>query len=208
MGPDPFRHCSCPNTHLHCMPQCEVTPAGFANRSTRIFIYYSDRVVRDSGPCTSGHPIYLQRKDFWSLPCSPPSPSTLPGWLFGGRRSVIGHHRQTGRKVGFKFGISVGITRQPKYVDTSIASSIGTLRFNVHLKSSPLLKAFWIFIAIRLLLRKKKWISGCVYYVGRHSANYYSLWSESSSLELTTCTCFELTNEIKKLNWKERRIRM
>ena len=25
-GPDLFRHCSCPNTHLHYMPQCEVTP--------------------------------------------------------------------------------------------------------------------------------------------------------------------------------------
>ena len=30
-GLDPFRHCSRPNTHLHYMPQCEVTPAGFAN---------------------------------------------------------------------------------------------------------------------------------------------------------------------------------
>ena len=30
-GPDPFRHCLHPNTHLHYMPQCEVTPAGFAN---------------------------------------------------------------------------------------------------------------------------------------------------------------------------------
>ena len=28
-GPDPFRHCLHPNAHLHCMPQCEVTPAGF-----------------------------------------------------------------------------------------------------------------------------------------------------------------------------------
>ena len=30
-GPDPFRHCSRPNTHLHYMPLCEATPAGFAN---------------------------------------------------------------------------------------------------------------------------------------------------------------------------------
>ena len=30
-GPDPFRHCLHPNTHLHYIPQCEVTPAGFAN---------------------------------------------------------------------------------------------------------------------------------------------------------------------------------
>ena len=30
-GPDPFRHCLRPNTNLHCMPQCEVTPAGFAD---------------------------------------------------------------------------------------------------------------------------------------------------------------------------------
>ena len=32
-GPDPFKHCSRPNTYLHCMPQYEVTPAGFANCS-------------------------------------------------------------------------------------------------------------------------------------------------------------------------------
>ena len=32
-GPEPFRHYSRPNTHLHCMPQCKVTPAGFANCS-------------------------------------------------------------------------------------------------------------------------------------------------------------------------------
>ena len=30
-GPGPFRHCSRPNTHLNYMPQCEVTPEGFAN---------------------------------------------------------------------------------------------------------------------------------------------------------------------------------
>ena len=30
-GPDPFRHCSRPNTHLHYMPQSDVTPAGFTN---------------------------------------------------------------------------------------------------------------------------------------------------------------------------------
>ena len=27
----PFRHCLHFNTHLHYMPQCEVTPAGFTN---------------------------------------------------------------------------------------------------------------------------------------------------------------------------------
>ena len=30
-GPDPFRHYSRPIIHLHYMPLCEVTPAGFAN---------------------------------------------------------------------------------------------------------------------------------------------------------------------------------
>ena len=30
-GPDPLRHCLRPDTHLHYMPLCEATPAGFAN---------------------------------------------------------------------------------------------------------------------------------------------------------------------------------
>ena len=44
-GPDPFRHCPCPNTHLHYMPQCEVTPAGFANYFTALLMREGEKVM-------------------------------------------------------------------------------------------------------------------------------------------------------------------
>ena len=47
-GSDTFRHCLHPNTHLHYMPQCEVTPAGFANCSIRrriTMFFFLEKVV-------------------------------------------------------------------------------------------------------------------------------------------------------------------